>query len=358
MLQRGPIFVGDLKPIGVARPLTVVRPGGHLSSWVTISISCLSTLALFAASAAWLVPHSNWSFTSSTHHPASVAPAETPPPATFPPWIEVPHLTGPLSEADDPDTFSLADGPRTFLDPNPADTVEQPAFLPPRANPRFPLLGRAPLNAARLTHEQPPVWNENAERLNSAILAPPSVAATLEPDVPQSSLDQGGSIAMRTQPADPVPTQILAPNPAQMPLPTEAVVRPAQPVTASPSPGRVATLGPGPAQQVMDQTSMITPPRDAGVAVAPILSPGPARHARSLRRPRASTAPRARMPDRDADQTASIISRPTPSRGRIDAGAIAHASMHRARAVRPAAPSTAPAPFSPWTLPSPLAPTD
>ena len=136
MLQRSPIFVGDLKPIGVARPLAVVRPSSRLSSWATISVSCLSTLALFAAGAVWLVPRSNWAFTTYSPRAASVVSAEAPPPATFPPWVEVPHLTGPLTHADEPDTFSVADGPRTFLDPNPANAGEQPVLLPPRANPR------------------------------------------------------------------------------------------------------------------------------------------------------------------------------------------------------------------------------
>lgn len=362
VLQRGPIFVGDLKPIGPARPLTVVRPSSRLSSWATISISCLSTLALFATGAAWLAPDSIWTFMTSTPRAASVVSAEAPPPATFPPWVEVPHLTGPLAHADEPDTFSAADGSRTFLDPNAADTAEQPLFLPPLANPRSPLIGRAPLDAARLTHEHPPVWNERTERQDIATSAPPAVMATLGPDVPQSLQDRAETRTTRTQPPDPRPTPILPPRSAQAPAPTEIVVRPAQTITTAPPPGRVATLSPDPAQPVVDQTSPITPPRDIGVGVAPILSPGPARLARPLRRSRAvTTVTRARMPYRDADQTASIISLPGSVRARIDAGTVAHTSLHRARPDRSdrlAVRSPSPAPSSPWTLPPALAPTD
>ncbi|GJE15207.1 hypothetical protein FOHLNKBM_6285 [Methylobacterium longum] len=352
VLQRGPIFVGDLKPIGPARPLTVVRPSSRLSSWATISISCLSTLALFATGAAWLAPHSIWTFTTSTPRAASVVSAEAPPPATFPPWVEVPHLTGPPAHAHEPDAFSVADGPRTFLDPNAADTAEQPLFLPPRANPRSPLIGRAPLDAARLTHEHPPVWNERTERQDIATSAPPAVVATLGPDVPQSLQDRAET---RTTPI--LPLQL-----AQARAPTEIVVRPAQTITTAPPPGRVATLSPDPAQPVVDQTSPITPPRDTGGVVAPILNPEPARQARSLRRSRAvTTVTRARMPYRDTDQTASIIRRPGSVQARIDAGMVAHTSLHRARADRSdrlAVRSPSPAPSSPWTLPPALAPTD
>ena len=301
MLQRDPIYVGDLKPVGVARPLAVLRPSNSLSSLVTISISCLATLTLFAAGAAWFVPHSVRVSTTFAQRPASVVSTEPPAPSVFPPWIEVPHLPGRLAHAGDPDTFSVADGPRTFLGPNLAATAEQPLFLPPRANPRSPLIGRAPLDAARLTQEHPPVWNEH-------------------------------STEART--------------------PTEVVVRPATTISAGPPPGRGETLGPDPAQQVVDRMSPITPPRDTGGVIAPILSPEPARQARLLRKSRAvTTVTRARMPYRDADQTASIISRP-----RIDAGAIAHTSLHRARADRSTI--SAPAPSAPWTLPPALAPTD
>ncbi|MCJ2050644.1 hypothetical protein, partial [Methylobacterium sp. J-070] len=61
------------------------------------------------------------------------------------------------------------------------------------------------------------------------------------------------------------------------------------------------------------------------------------------------------MPDRDTEQTASIISQPTSARGRIDAGAVAHASIHRGRANRPAVSPPASAPSTSWTLPSALA---
>ena len=355
MLQRGPVFVGDLKPIGVARPLTVVRPSGRLSSWAIVSISCLSTLALFAAGAAWLVPRGTWTLGTPTDRAASVTSAEAPPSSTFPSWVEVPHLTGPLSTQDDRDASPPADGPRTFLDPNLADTAEQPVLLPPRANPRLPLIGRAPLDAAHLTHEHPPVWTE---RQDVATSPPPSAVATLGPQVSQSSLDQAGAAATQTLPAHPAPPEILSSNATQAPVPTEVAVRPVQTVTVSPPPRRVATLSPDPAQQVVDRTGPNMPP-DVRAVTVPILNPGPSEHARSLRRPRAATTTsRALGPYRDAEQTASIISLPKSTRARIDAGAVAYASMHRARAERLAGPSAAPALSSPWTLPPALAPTD
>ena len=358
MLQRNPIYVGDLKPVGVARPLAVVRPGDSLSSLVTISLSCFSTLTLFAAGAVWFVPHGDWTSAPFTQRPAPAASTQPPLPATFPAWVEVPHLTGPLTHANDPDAFPVADGPRTFLDPNPADTVEQLAFLPPRANPRLPLIGRAPLDATRLTRELPPAWNERPDSQDVATVAPPSAVMTLEQDVPQSAQDRAETTTARTVPVDPIPTLVLPPRSAAARAPTEVVIRPAPPVAASPPPERVATLSPDPTRQVVDRMSPITPPRDIRVVIAPILNPGPARHARSLRKSRAATAAfRAQAPYRDAEQTASIISRPTSARGRIDAGAVAHASVYPARANR-AASSPIAAPSSPWTLPSALAPTD
>ena len=359
MLQRGPIYVGDLKPLDVARPLAVVRPGGSLSSWATISISCLSTLTLLAAGAAWLVPQSTWISLPPLRHVAPVASTAPVPLSAFPRWIEVPHLSGPLSHADDPDTFSLADGPRTFLDPNPADTSEQTAYLPPRANPRLPLIGRAPLDAARLTHDLPPAWNELAERQNIATKSPPTAVATLEPNGLQPTWGRADAETTRVLPASPMPTAVPRVQPAQMPAPPEVVVRPAPTIAAAPPPGRVATLGPDPARQVVDRTTAIMPPQGAGAVVAPILDPGPARHARSSRRLRAVMAPiRTRAPYRDTEQTASITNPSRAPRARVDAGAVAHASLHRTRPNRPTASSTATAPSSPWTLPPALAPTD
>lgn len=357
MLQRSPIYVGDLKPLGVARPLTVVRPGASLQSLVTISISCLSTLTLFAAGAAWLVPHGIWTSTTFTQQLASVGSAEPKRPSPLPAWIEVPHLTGPLSHANDPDTFSVADAPRTFLDPNPADTVEQQVVLPPRANPRVPLISRAPLDAAGLTHELPLAWNERPDRRAIEPASPPSAVATLEPDAQHPSQHPADVRTTGTQPADPIPTLILPPRSAQVRLPADVVVRSAPTITTMPPLWNVATLNPDPAQQVVERPSPVTPPHDLGGVVAPILKPGPARHARSLRRQGAAiAASRARAPYRDAEQTASIIDRSTSVQGRIDAGAVARVSVHRARANRPAAPNSAPS--SPWTLPSALAPTD
>ena len=357
MLQHAPIFVGDLKPVGTARPLAVVRPDDSPSSLVTISISCLSTLTLLAAAAAWLVPDRVWTSTSSPGRPASVPSAQPSPPSTFPPWVEVPHLTGPLAQASDPDAFSVADGPRTLLGPNPARTVEQLALLPPRANPHLPLISRAPLDATRLTREQAPAWNEYPNRQDIVTAVLPSVVATLQSDSLPPSQDPVETRTARTLPADPVPT-ILPPRSAPARAPTEIVVRSPPTISTAPALGHVATLGPDPSQSVVVRTNSITPPRDVGAVVAPILTPGPVRHARSLRRLRAATAAsQARVPYREAEQTASIISEPTTARGRIDASAIAHASMHRTRGNRPAS-SPASAPSSPWTLPSALAPTD
>ena len=357
MLQRGPIFVGDLKPVGVARPLALVRPGDSLSSLVTISISCLLTLTLLAASATWLVPYGDWTSTTFTQRPASVASAQPQPASTSPIWVEVPHLTGPLSHADDQDTFYLADGPRTFLDPNSADAVEQRAFLPPRANPRLPLISRAPLDATRLTHEQPPAWNERPVRQDIATTAPPSAVATLEPDVLQSLQDRAETTT-RALPGDLTPAPILPPQSTEAQTSTQVVIRPAPTITAAPRTGHMATLSPAPAPEV-DRASPITLPRDTKAVVAPILNPGPARHARSLRGPRVTrAASRARVPYRDTEQTARIISPSASARGRIDAGAVAYASLHRTRGDRSAVPSSTSAPSSPWTLPPALAPTD
>lgn len=359
MLQRGPIFVGDLKPVGVARPLTVVRPGSRMAAWATISVSCISTLAMFAAGAVWLVPRSDWAFAVSGQPAAPVVSAEAPPPTTFPSWVEVPHLTGPLSHADDPDTFSLADGPRSFLDPNPTETSEQTAFLPPRANPRLPLMGRAPLDAAHLTHEQPAVWNERADHRDVVTSVPPSVVATLEPDAEQPSQSRVEIGPTQTLPASPTTVPIPPPGPAPVRHPIEAVVRSAPPNTAAIPPARVATLSPDPTQLVVDRVGPVTTPSDAQDVVAPILNPGPARHARSLRRPRAAiTISRAPSPYRDADQTTSILSLPKSARTWVNAGAVAHASLHRSRADHSAAPPPSPAPSSPWTMPPALAPTD
>ena len=209
MLQRGPIFVGDLKPVGTARPLAVVRPDRGLPSWIPISISCLSTLTLFTAAGAWLVPHDDWTSTTLSQRLAPATSVQPQPPSTFPTWVEVPHLTGPLSQANDPDTFTVADGPRTFLDPNPADAVELTALLPPRANPRLPLLGLAPLEAARLTHEQPPAWNEHPDREDIATARPSFVVATLKPDVLDLSQDPSEPGTTQPLPADPASTLIL-----------------------------------------------------------------------------------------------------------------------------------------------------
>lgn len=357
MFRRSPAKLGDLQPIRAARDLAVARRNEDSLPWATTLISCLSALALFAAGAAWLNPHRRLVSPAPAQHAVPVYPIEAPSPATFPSWVEVPHLTGPLSYEDDLGALPPADGPRSFLDPNPADMAEQPAVLPPRANPRLPLIGRAPLDAARLTHELSPSWNEPTERTDVVISALPAVV-TLGPDLSQPLQDQAGSKAMPTLPANPASTPILPPNPAQMPSPPEAVVRPTQPVTVSTPSRRAATLSSDPAQEVVDRTTVITPSRDAETVVAPIPSTGPAKHARSLRHRAVTTASRAREPRRDAEQTASFTSLPKPARTRIDAGAVAHASLHRARTVRPATSSNASAPSSTWTLPSALAPTD
>lgn len=357
MLQRGPVAVGDLKPIGTVRPLMVVRPGSTRLTVATISMSCLSTLAMFGAGAAWLAAHGHGTSTTPLRQPAPVASTAVQPP-TFPSWIEVPHLTGPLSRAEDPDTFAPASGARTFLDPDPADTSEPLAALPPRANPHLPLISRAPLDVAHLTYDQPPVWRDEPQRREVVPAVPPSVVATVEPDTQQPL--QGRSETRPTQalPANPVSVPIPPPGPAPAPQPTEAVVRPAPPITAVSPPERMATLGADPAQPVVDRGHPTRSPRAAQGVVAPILSPGPARHARLFRRPRATATARAPVPYRDAEETASILGQPRTARTPINAGAVAHASLHRSRADRSATPSQLPALSAPWTLPSALAPTD
>ncbi len=356
MVRRCPATVGDLQPVGLPRHLAVIRRDDHLSSWATISISCLSTLAVLASGVAWLGPRSGWIPPVSMRRTAAVTPTEAPQAAVFPSWVEVPHLTPGPPVGDDPEASPPAEGPRTFLDPNPADAPEQPATLPPRTNPRLPLIGRAPLDAARLTQEQPPGWTERTGLRDIATAVPPSAVPTLEPDA-QPLQGRAATGTTRIRPADPTPTPTLPPGPAQARPPTEVAVRPAPTVAAAPPPGRVATLGPDPAQTVVDRPVPITPPRDAGGVVAPILNPGPARHARSLRRPRAAAVAtaRARVPYRDTEQTASITRAPRALRARIDAGAVAYATIHRSRS---AAPATAPAPSAAWTLPSALAPSD
>ncbi|MCJ2059094.1 hypothetical protein MKL09_21450, partial [Methylobacterium sp. J-048] len=167
-------------------------------------------------------------------------PVEASTPAIFPSWVEVPHLTGPLSTRDYPDVSPSADGPRTFLDPNPADTAEQPVFLPPRADPRLPLIGRAPLDAAHLMHEQPTVWNEPTERRDVRTSVPPSVVATLEPDVSQQSQDRTEPGPTRALSTRPTPAPILPPRSIQAQAPIEVLGRSAPTITAVPPPGRVA----------------------------------------------------------------------------------------------------------------------
>lgn len=359
MLSRGPATVGDLQPIGVTRHLAVVGGGEYPPAWAIISISCLSTLALLVAGAAWL-DHTDQILPALSRPVVSEIPAQAPSDIAFPSWVEVPHLTRPLSTQDDQDASPPADGPRTFLDPNSADTAEQPVFLPPRANPRLPLIGRAPLDAVHLTHEQPTVWNERTERRDAVTSVPPSVVATLEPDVPQRSQDRVGTGPMRALSTGPgLPTTQISPlRSTQAPASTEVLVRPAPTITTVLPPGRVATLNSDTAQQVVDRMSPITP-SDVRAVTVPILKPGPARRARSLRHPRAvATASQARAPYREAEQTASIIGLPRLARVRVDAGAIAHTSLHRARAERLAGPSPASAPSAPWTLPPALAPTD
>lgn len=358
MLQRSPICVGDLKPVGTARPLAVVKPGASLSSLVTISISCFSTLTLFAAGAAWIVPDSVWTFETPSQRPAPALSAQPPSPSTFPSWVEVPHLTSPLAHANDSDSFSVTDEPRSFLDLSPADTVEQLVHLPPRADPHLPLIGRAPLDVTRLTHELPPAWNERLDRHDIATVAPSPVVASIRPDVMPPSQHPAEIGTIRPLPADPAPTPILPPRSSQARAPTDVVVHSAPAIAAVPPLGHVTTLSPNPIQQSVDRTSPVTTALNTGVVVAPVFNPGPAKHARSLRRPGAAiAASRVRAPYRDTEQTASIIGRPTSTRGRIDTGAVAHASVHRLRTSRSAS-SSASAPSSSWTLPPALAPTD
>ncbi|MCJ2067906.1 hypothetical protein MKK75_03615 [Methylobacterium sp. J-030] len=363
MLQRSPVYVGDLKPLGAARPIVVVRRADGLSSWATIAISCALTLAAFAAGAAWLNAQGGRPGPTASRRAAPLTPGEAVRPATFPSWVEVPHLGAQRSAEDDPDASRAPPGPRTFLDPNPAPTAGQPGRLPPRANPHLPLLSRAPYDTAGLTRAQPPVRAEPVERQDAAPPILPPAATPLEPEASPSPQDPAETRAQHVLPPDQTPVSTLPPGsaPVQAPVQAPAVVavRPAPAISAEPPPRRIATLGPDPAQQGVDRTNPSALPRDAGAVEAPILNPGPARPARSLRRPKAVTAsPAARVPARDTEQTASIITLPRPARGRIDAGAVAHAVLHRSRSDRSAVDAASPAPSSPWTLPPSLAPTD
>ena len=186
---------------------------------------------------------------------------------------------------------------------------------------------------------------------------PPSVVATLGPDVPQPSLDQAGTRPTQTLPASP-PTVDPAARPGQARLRPKSLIRSGTDEHRFDPAWRVATLSPDPTQLVVDRAGPIMPPGRQGVTV-PILNPGPARHARSLGdQGQRQRSPGYGCPTGTRIRPASIISLPRSARTWVDAGAVAHASLHRARADRSAVPSPAPAPSAPWTLPPALAPTD
>ena len=360
MLRRGPIIVGDLQPIGVTRPLKVAGHNAFSSAWAIASVFCVSAVVLCASGAVWIDFHGDRGFPTRAERAASEAVPASPSPATFPSLIEIPRLSGPLVLRSDLDTPS-ADRHRSFLDPYPTDTLEQPVFQQPSANLPLPLIGLAPLRAARLSREPSAAWDEHTKGPPASTGTSPSAleGIILGPDVPARVQDGTEATVTTTLPADTAPTQSSPLTQGEEPSPSEAVVPPAPAVTASFPPKLVVTLGPEPAQQAMDQAHPVTSSQNAETAVLPILNPGPAKRARSLKRMRAAQRPSsARGPYQDTQQTASIIRPPGPNRRKIDAGAVARASVHRVRVNRPASLSGPAASSPPWTLPPALAPSD
>ena len=355
MVSRCPVRVGDLRPVDDARPVTLRDALVRAPSRRVLAVVCLGTLSLLTAGrVAW---HGRAAERSAETQVAASAPAEMSGPEVFPAWVEIPHLKGPLSSGDDAPGASSTIGPRAF--PNPADAAEQPIILAPRANPRLPLIGSTPLDATRLAREQLPASDERADRPPSiaATVAVPSAVATLGPDPAQPPRDRDGAT---TQPmvAAPVPSAVAPPDAAGVPARSVAD-RPAVAATTVPPPEAVATLGPDPVEPSHDERGSPTRVRDADGMPAPILNREPPRRARSPGPQRPAVAVRrAPEPYRDADQTASITGLPKSTRARADAGAVARASLHRARPERAAvsAPSSGPSPS--WTLPRALAPSD
>ncbi len=357
MLHRGPAKVGDLQPIGVARHLTAVGRDEYPSSWTTISVSCLSTLALLAVGAAWL-DRGGWIPPALTRRPAPGTAVGASSPAIFPSWIEVPHLSGPASRAPDPD--DLRPGRPTPQLPGSEPCAYGSAAgcpgatrqSPPSAPRRTPRCGASRAGAAARLGRRRRTSGRRAlgragrggdARSGRAVVIAGSGGAGRGAD-PSGRSDGSAACAVQTG-------SRTGPDRNRRPASAAGCRLTAIRTRGDARPGRRAA-GRGP-----DTRDDATARRGRRGGADPEPPAGTAR-AVARRPPGRTPASRAPMPDRDTEQTASIISQPTSARGRIDAGAVAHASIHRGRANRPAVSPPASAPSTSWTLPSALAPTD
>ena len=359
MSWRRSTTVGDLKPVGVARPLTAAEPHGNLSPWAIVSIVGLSTFALVANVAAWLELLPFLSPPTSVHRTSFDGTSNSLPLRAFPGWVEVPHLESPIWVRGNREALSPSNGPRSFLDPGPVDTAREPIPLPPRLNPRLPMIGFTPLNAVGFLREQLNAWDEKTEPPRVETVSLPPTATGLTAGAPQLPQDRTLPPSAQTLPANAESTTARPPDLSSVAAPIQAVEEAAG-TGPAPVPLRSeATLGPISTQQAGDRAGTPEMPRVLDVVSAPILPPGPVQRAWSQRRPQASiTASKARAPYRETDRTASITRRSKPIGAKFDAGAVAHASLQRMRATDPRAVSKSTAPSAPWTLPPALAPTD
>lgn len=352
MFRSVPLAARELQPLGVSRHLSVAESAGSPSTFAVMSLSCLSTLVLLAAGTAWLGLPRNWF--PQKDFDSSVGAAPT---AIFPSWVEVPHLTGPLAQQDDATGLITTEGQRSFLDPNPSDVAEQPAFLAPRINPRVPLIGLAPLDTARLSREQLPAWDGGADRSSGSTETPilSGEATPRPPSTPQPTETRTEIAQTRAGPVNPA---IIPAPPAVSGIapPASAVVMRSATqagVPTSTAPGE--TIGPENVRKATDQSAGATPAQRDG-PVSPTVKSVPSTRARSFERPQpAATTTRGRAPYRDTEETASIVGSSRRARARIEAGAVAHSSAHRVSAENTTSPTPASSPQ--WMLPSVLAPT-
>ena len=360
MLRRGSIIVGDLQPIGVTRPLQVVRHNALPSQRVVISIIGLSALVLFGVGLAWFGIYNGWIFPTGTKRTTSDKFSATPFPIIFPLGIRVLRLTGPASREGDL-FFPPADLHRSFLDPNPAGASEQPIFQVPGTIPLQMPIGLAPLGMGRLSRSRFLAWDEYTKGLPASTAAPPSTLAVvvLAPDVSQQVKDEAEAAVITTSSGDTLPTRTDYPLPTEEANTSKSTVDPApaatEPYPTKPDAERNRDL----AEQALDQGDLATLSQDTQAVASRILNPGPAKQAHSVGRTRTPERPSsARSPYRGAQQIASIKRLPELARRKIDAGAVARASVHRAWINRSGSSSVPAVSTQPWTLPSTLAPSD
>ena len=360
MLRRGPVIVGDLQPIGVTRPLQVVRHNAPSSPWAVISITGLSALGLFGVGFAWLGIYNGLISPTGTKHRASETLSAKPFPVVFPPWIEVPRRTEP-GDHEGNHSFQPADLQRSFLDPNPYRVSEQPVFQPPSTDLSQSVTGFVQLGTGRLPFGWLPAADEHIKGPPVATAGSPSLseAVVLAPGVSQQAQDPAEAAIIMALPGDTAPSRTVPPLSNEEANTSSPIVDPA-PVVTEPAPVKLdAEQSSDPAKQLMERRDLTTPPKDIQAVLSPILNPGPAKQARSLGRTRTlERSSSARVPYRDAQQTASIIRSPELVRRKIDAGAVARASVHRAWINRPRNSSIPAASTQSWTLPPALAPSD